>query len=156
MDLKEFVSETLKQIFEGVTTAQDEVKAMGGRINPNLICNNATNIASPNMVIPGEVSTTVTNVDFDVALTVTETSGKAGKAGLTVWSMGAGVEGSSQTTNSTVSRVKFLVHAVLPISQQPVPEPATNSPVTPNDLWGFGFDFTWKFVDEFQEHFNKG
>lgn len=117
MDLQEFVSETLKQIFDGVTDAQEDVKPSGGKINPGVVCVNASNVTTPVMTLKGEGYVPETKIDFDVALTITDTSGKAGKAGLSVWGMGAGVEAGSQTTNSTVSRVKFTVGVALPPSK---------------------------------------
>jgi len=117
MDLKEFISETLKQIFDGVTDAQDNVKATGGKISPNVICQNSSNVVTPLMTVPGSKGVTANNIDFDVALTTVEASGTGGKAGLSVWGIGAGVEGKSETTNSTVSRVKFSVSVILPVSK---------------------------------------
>lgn len=114
MDLKEFVSETLKQIFDGVTTAQESVKSLGGKINPDVFCTNVDRVTTPMLKVREGGGRPVSQIVFDVALTITDTSGKAGKAGLVVWGVGAGVEGSSQTTNSTVSRVKFSVNVELP------------------------------------------
>lgn len=117
MDLKEFVAETLKQIFDGVTAAQEDVKSSGGKINPNVVPRNLAKISTPHMVVRDGKGTPATNIDFDVALTITDSSGKKGKAGLSVWGQGAGMEGSSQTINSTVSRVKFSVNVALPPSK---------------------------------------
>lgn len=117
MDLQEFISETLKQIFDGVTDAQETVETSGGQINPRVQCPNVESVSIPYLTLRGDPKTPATNIDFDVALTITDTSGKAGKAGLVVYGVGAGVEAGSQTTNSTVSRVKFSVGVALPPSK---------------------------------------
>lgn len=120
MDLKEFVSETLKQIFEGVKTAQDDVANSGGKISPSIQCHNVSQLTQPHLVYHDETSgqyIPANKIDFDVALTTAESSGKGGKAGVTVWGIGAGVEGKTETTNSAVSRVKFSVSVILPLSK---------------------------------------
>lgn len=117
MDLKEFVAETLKQIFDGVTGAQEVAQSKGGQINPQVQCPNVDRVSTPYLTVRGSLQTLVTNIDFDVALTITDTAGATGKAGLVVWGIGAGVEGKTQTTNSTVSRVKFSVAVALPPSK---------------------------------------
>lgn len=43
-----------------------------------------------------------------------ESSETEGKAGLSVWSIGAGVNGKSESSSSTVSRIKFAIFVRLP------------------------------------------
>ena len=87
MDIKEFVSESLRQITDSVvehTKYSTEKKAC------NLDHQNRRQ-----------------NVTFDVAVTVVEEEGTEGKAGISVWSIGAGVKGKSESSSSIVSRIKF-------------------------------------------------
>ena len=112
MDLKEFVSETLVQITEGVSDAQRRTEGQEGvQISPPLQGN--LNTASEH----GFVSTSKGKaqvVKFDVALTVT--SSEKGKGGIGVFSgmlnCGGGVESGSE--NSSLSRVQFAIPLMLP------------------------------------------
>jgi hypothetical protein len=88
MDLRTFVAETLKQIVEGIGQANRQ----GAR------------------TIPGSSN----EVEFDVALTVTEGSDKKGGIGVLVGGFGIGGQGSTTATNSSVSRIKFTVTMEFP------------------------------------------
>ena len=116
MDLNEFVSETLTQIFTGVQAAQNRVKEAGGKISPSQTCKIYGKDRLFVHVSKDGEQQPLNNIEFDVALTTVEASGSEGKAGLTVWGMGAGVSGKTETSNSTVSRIKFSVPVVLPQS----------------------------------------
>jgi ribose 5-phosphate isomerase RpiB len=57
---------------------------------------------------------TISDVDFDVAVSVTDISEGKAKAGLVVCGIGVGASGSLAQTNNTVSRIKFSVPVVFP------------------------------------------
>ena len=60
-------------------------------------------------------------VEFDVAITTTETEGVNGGGKLTVASLfKLGCEANSQTANQIVSRVKFSIPLVLQVSSKPI------------------------------------
>jgi hypothetical protein len=99
MDIKEFVSESLKQIIDGVVDAQSHA---GGK--------NA-------VVVP--FHNNHKEIGFDIAVTVVEGKETEGKAGISVWSIGAGVTGKSESSNSTISRIKFEIPVELPKGSQP-------------------------------------
>ncbi len=94
MNIQQFVSETLKQVIDGVQEAQQHAKGKEAAVAPY---HNYQN-----------------EVVFDIAVTVTEGKETGGKAGLTVWGVGAGVSGKSESSSSTVSRIKFSVAVDLP------------------------------------------
>jgi hypothetical protein len=98
MDLKDFVSETLKQIIDGVKDAQQTANTKGAVIVP--------------------YSQGAEKIEFDVAVTAVEGTETAGKAGISVWSIGAGVSGKSESSTSTVSRIRFSVAVELPKGSQ--------------------------------------
>jgi hypothetical protein len=87
MDIKEFVSESLRQITDSVV---EHTKYSGEKRACNLDHQHRWQ-----------------NVTFDVAVTVVEEEGTEGKAGISVWSIGAGVKGKSESSSSIVSRIKF-------------------------------------------------
>jgi hypothetical protein len=99
MDVEEFVKTTLVQIVEGVHDAMHSVgdhpaAKQAAEISPSSAHN---------------------NVEFDIAVTVTESSGLEAKGGLKVASLlSVGGGGSSSTQTAAVSRIKFQVPLVLP------------------------------------------
>ncbi len=110
MELKEFVSEALKQVIDGIEDAQKYVseKETNAVINPSPmgIPGGAMYIEKPfNALDP---------VEFDIALTTEQENTKSGKAKISVLSLGANASTESQTTQSSVSRIKFLVRVVFP------------------------------------------
>ena len=111
MDLKEFTKQTLVQIVEGAAEAN---KALGkyNAFIPD------TNMYNKNECYYGvdddKVQRKVINVDFDVAITATESEGANGGANLKVASflnLGGGAE--SKTENQTISRIKYTLPLVL-------------------------------------------
>ncbi len=71
MNLKEFISETLTEIIECVSDAQSNTKGKKTFIN-----------------MRNFVTQNINNVDFDIAVTVTETTEKKKGAGLSLFVMG--------------------------------------------------------------------
>ena len=69
MDLKDFVSQTLSQIVEGVQTAQSQIKTKGAVINPSFI-GNYKEIAKHGGGFMTNVGGYAQVVEFDVTLTV--------------------------------------------------------------------------------------
>ena len=58
------------------------------------------------------------DVDFDVALTVTEGTGTKGGIGIVAGAFALGSTGQSTAQNSSVSRVQFSVPIAFPLNQQ--------------------------------------
>jgi hypothetical protein len=116
MELKEFVSQTLTQIFEGIREAQNKfVDREQGEINP------ATKISVDDNQKHGRLMTQglgiIQHIDFDVAVTATEGTETNGRIGIFTGVIGLGSQGQSATSNNVVSRIKFQVPVTLP---QPV------------------------------------
>ena len=101
MDLKEFTKQTLVQIVEGAKEANSIIKDLDAQVHT--YNDNGYGKSYP-----------ITTVDFDVAITATETEGKNGGARLKVASLislDAGAE--SKVANQVVSRVKYTLPLVL-------------------------------------------
>lgn len=112
MDLQEFVRTTLVQITRGVQDAQTSVRENGGYVSPPSH-SPVKNEAHFDNLHDGQV---VFLVDFDVAVTVNETTGTNAEAKLKVGgllSLGAG--GKSGDSHESVSRIKFKVPLALPV-----------------------------------------
>lgn len=102
MELKEFVSETLTQIIEGVNAAQEKAKDTKAIIAPDTI-----NFG--NMRYRREVD----YIDFDVAITTTDTTeGKTG-AGIFIAPISIGGQVRGEISNQTLSHIKFRVPILL-------------------------------------------
>ncbi len=89
MELKEFVKKVIVDLDQAISEANTETKR--------------------DIRFKG-VKDTRTVLEFDVAITVESNATTTGKAGIKVWGITeAGVDGSLQNKNSTVSRVSFGV-----------------------------------------------
>jgi hypothetical protein len=117
MQLKDFVAETLKQIIQGVTEAQNNSEI--GFINPadykasSTIGNGRKDGRFAEIPGKGVCHFEIQDVDFDVAVTVTEGTGTTGTIGIA----GAISQESfknSESASETVSRIKFKVPVVFP------------------------------------------
>jgi len=94
MELEEFITESLKQIMTGVTKAQED----------------PANTGIINAIKPGGgLYAPVKEIEFDVAVTVSQEQGTKGGIGIFVGDVGVGAKGQSQSSNTSVSRIKFSV-----------------------------------------------
>ena len=107
MQLKDFVSETISQIIEGVETAQRFGARYDALVNPHGLETNADYRDEAT----GEAASLV---EFDVAITADEARETKGGIGVFVAAVALGSQGQSGTSTSTVSRVKFAVPVHLP------------------------------------------
>jgi hypothetical protein len=109
MELKDFVSETLKQIIEGVRAAQEAAMQTGAQINPTGL---TPAKAGSEMYSPrGQVAQLIS---FDVSVTTTETDKAKGGVGIFVGGVGVAVQGASGFQNTAANRIQFAVPVVLP------------------------------------------
>ncbi len=87
MNIREFIAESLKQITDSIV---DHTKYSQEKKACNL-----------------DYQHRWQTVTFDIAVTVIEGEGTEGRAGISVWSIGAGVKGKSESSSSTISRIRF-------------------------------------------------
>lgn len=109
MDLKEFTKQTLVQIVEGAHEANNALTGSGARV-----LTEAPQHASKYIYKSIDEAINVIDVDFDVAITATETEGSNGGGGLKVagfFSVGGNAE--NKVENQTISRVKYSLPLVL-------------------------------------------
>jgi hypothetical protein len=116
MDIQTFVSETLRQVVAGIHLAQKTVaqESIGAKINPRGITALAKNANGQKE--PHDINTKlpVHQIEFDIAVTVSESSeGKAG-GGLLIAGLGIGGQKTAASENLSVSRVSFTVPVVWP------------------------------------------
>ncbi|PPL04906.1 hypothetical protein [Parapedobacter indicus] len=115
MNIEEFISESIKGIVSGITTASTEIKSNGAIINPLVDINGFMEITEGRSVAP--IGRKVQEVEMTVAVTASdnETSGQ-GKVGINVVGFSAGFStGDSGSQNSTVSTIRFNVPIAFPV-----------------------------------------
>jgi hypothetical protein len=112
MQLDDFVSQTLKQIIDGVSVAQDYARSKSANVNPSSA---RFDSKAAGYLFCSDTHVPLQEVEFDVAVTVAESSTandddqKVGEISVT---------SSNQMTsqNSSESRIKFKVPVLLPHS----------------------------------------
>jgi len=106
MDLQEFIAESLREILEGVKTAQK------GETGDNINADSYGIDLGGNLISAGR-NGVFTRVDFDVSVSA-ETGGKAG-GNLKVF--GVGVEGGGEHKAGSANRLTFSIPVRLPGKQ---------------------------------------
>lgn len=103
MDVKDFVTETLKQIIEGVREAQVHAAQ-----NDAYVAREKGYYGDPT----GE--TKEQDIAFDIAVTIQKSRDKEGAGGLKIPFIEAGGGINVTDANSSVSRIRFTVPIMLP------------------------------------------
>jgi hypothetical protein len=101
MELKVFVTETIKEIIQGVVEAQKH-------IIPNI------NHATEGYVQIGHDSL-MEKIEFDISVTSSESSGGEAKAGVFIKVVDFGVKNNTANNNTSTNRIKFNVPIAFPM-----------------------------------------
>lgn len=115
MELHEYVTETLKQIINGVKTAQKFATEADAQINPTRM--GFGKYGEPILNLRGVVANNERHgqmVEFDVAITVTEGDQVKGGIGVFAGPLGVGTQAQTATSNVAVNRIKFSIPVFLP------------------------------------------
>ncbi len=114
MKLDDFISESIKQIIDGIEIATVHAETKGAKISgKNLGFIGAKNGAGIVFYNRG-TEEIVERIDFDIAVTIKEGDKSKGGIGLHVGGIGIGAQGQIENENSSVSRIKFSVPFYLP------------------------------------------
>lgn len=111
MDLKDFVSQTLVQIVEGVVEASTRVAELGGAVSPSY---NAHPTDAIGRSRDGQ-SLPVHAVEFDVAIVAGSESSMEAGGGVKISVFSASAKGSEKDREQTTSRIQFVVPLQLPV-----------------------------------------
>ena len=116
MKLSESVSQTLVQIIEGVTHAQGAIGESAGAVNPKPVKSRPPGPEIDDYTYYKSAGSyrKIQPVRFDVALTTTEESGKAGGGGVSVGVLSIGGKVTGVETNTSAGRIQFEVDIALP------------------------------------------
>jgi hypothetical protein len=116
MDIEAFISHSMQQIFAGINAAQSATKDKygGAKINPRGVT--AVERDASGNIGPHEMHTKlqIYRVEFDIAVSVSESSKTSGAVGIHVAVFAAGTKGETSTENSSISRIKFSIPVVWP------------------------------------------
>lgn len=113
MELKEFISETLTQIAEGVKDAQENVAPLGAKVNPANVSSFEGN--APHCKGAGTNHARVLcEVEFNVALTNDRTTANGSGIGILFGAVSLGGKHDASDKNTTLTSIKFNVVMELP------------------------------------------
>ena len=114
MELKEFITNTLSQIAEGVKDAQVIYKNVGGVVNPNGLKQVEGGIPyGKTTPIHGEAHL-LCNVQFEVSLTNDSGSNKSGGIGVLFGALSIGGKAGEEEKQSSLTKVRFNIPVKLP------------------------------------------
>ena len=113
MKLSEFVEEVLTEIISGIRAAQS---VEGGAFVVPSGDGGHSYAAHARMSSSARLKSTI--VDFDIALTVEDSSKGGGGGALKVLGIGVNAQGELSSRDTTVSRIQFAVPLLLPASQR--------------------------------------
>jgi hypothetical protein len=108
MELKEFISETIKQIVDGVCIAQQDVSKSGAAVNPAAVVSSQMYANIEGKKIPA------TLLEFKIVLMDTSAHENSKGIGVYLLGMDGGVKGKNITNHSTETQVSFNIPIVLP------------------------------------------
>jgi hypothetical protein len=114
LSLKDFITQSINEITDGVVEAQKHAKDVNGIVNPYI----GGTIGDVKYAAEhqDEISSyhPVTTLDFDIAVTVVEDDKAQAGVGIFAAAFGVGAKGETTDRSETVSRIKFQVNTVLP------------------------------------------
>ena len=111
MELKEFIKTAIADITGAVSELQNELDN-GAIVSPSL----PNPISNTTVIDPDndKVNRRISQIDFDVAITVGDTATKEAGGKLGIQIISAKLGGESQTHTENVSRMSFSIPVVLP------------------------------------------
>ena len=121
MELKEFISEAILQIAQGVVDATMKCKELDVIVNPEITVGPDSGRYIPQDKTQYKMVRRVQQVDMDICVTVSESEKTiiGAKVGLSVLGFGANSTGNASSTN--VNRVRFSIPICLPVSKESDP-----------------------------------
>ncbi len=113
MTLENFIAETIAQIIKGTKQAQIVAKEQNAIVSPKPPVKSASTSSDTWKAI----NDMARMVEFDVALTVSQSAAKGATGGALISVIGIKADAASSAQNTTVSRVRFSIPVVLPVQQ---------------------------------------
>ncbi len=108
MELKNFITETLCQIINGLKDAQEQIGEPSGDIEERVLAP----FINPSPA--SEYDKKLYEIDFDVAVTAMDTGQSLGGGGISVMGINLTAKVNSEQVNSSVTHIKFKVPVSYP------------------------------------------
>lgn len=118
MELKDFVSNTISEIIEGIVAAQARVQAHGAFVNPGNLMRSTQDVGQ-SALWDNRNNNYARPISFDVALTVEEGTNTEAKVGVVAGILNLGAGGASENKQLAVNRVQFTVPVLFPANNLP-------------------------------------
>jgi len=106
MELDSFITKTINSIVKGVSDSRDFAKENGASVNPQ-----------KNSGMTGASQKTITNLEFDVAITSSMETENGINGGISVFNVSVGGKSSDKGLEHSLSRIKFAVGIILPVTK---------------------------------------
>lgn len=114
MELKEFITQTLININQGIIDAQEQTKDSGMLINPTNIRKRDSNIYE----VHNGSSAPIQEIEFNVVVNVTEGKDSKIAVGAFTGILSGGVSNTNQNNNSTQTTIKFNLPVQFPTNDE--------------------------------------
>jgi hypothetical protein len=116
MELSTFITETLNALNKGIKDAQSFALENGAVVNP--VNHSSKPYGESTVAINGvKGAREVSEVNFDIAVSVGKNSTNDMQGGINVYSIKLGATKNDTEKNETVSRIRFTVNVVFPASE---------------------------------------
>ena len=116
MDLKEFVSETLVSIVDGIKDAQQKSRDLGASVNPGGLMRNKDSV-STNSIWDNRNNNYAQPVSFDIAITAEDSAQGGAKVKVLSGIFGGDIGGEKGSKNVLASRIQFSVPVLFPTEE---------------------------------------
>lgn len=114
MELRDFISNTLKQIAEGVQLSQERFSELNGAVNPSHLQQISGEIPYGKEIGLKGYAKILCNVQFEVSLTSDNTTNTNGGIAVLFGALSLGGKQSTESKDVALNRVKFNIPIVLP------------------------------------------
>jgi hypothetical protein len=115
MELEAFIQESIKQVISSINKCVEFAKENGAEINPY----QHQWRHGEGWYFDKQSGRPMTNLEFDVAVTASDGQKTKGGVGISVATLVLGSSGQSESTNQSISRIKFSLPIVLPSTRIP-------------------------------------
>jgi len=116
MKLGDFIAQTISEIINGVLQAQELAKKKGAIVNPQHLQWDDEMKGYKTYIDDDDVDEQplVTQIDFDILLTIGDDDKAQGGIGVFAASLGLGVKGEVNEYSESINRIKFQILTKLP------------------------------------------
>ena len=117
MELKDFISQTIREIAEGVQAASEQCSDLGVIVNPAVTLGENGDFFVPKDNVKEHITVErrVQQIHMDVLVSVTETTTLDSEVEASINVLGANVNGKSEGNTVNSNRVSFDIPVCLPV-----------------------------------------